>query len=172
MSTTPLFLDSWKEGSTGTTSQTGLSHLEGLSVYAMVDSAIQGPFTVASGAVTLSTMGSSAVYVGLSYDSEFKTQRIEHPDVLKKGTLQGRKKKITRVLARTEDTGGFQIGRDSTNLDTVYASTGSTDGITSRDVEWVHSGGFASDPYVYIKSNAGVPLTLLALIMEVESGDR
>lgn len=71
-----VFLDCYKTyASPGLTINT-LSHLEGKSVYAMVDGYKQGPFTVTGGAITLTETG-TVVHVGLAYDSEVTTHDVD-----------------------------------------------------------------------------------------------
>jgi hypothetical protein len=62
-------------------SVSGLSHLNGYQVYALVDGAVQGLFTVSGGAITLTTPGSQVV-VGLPYGcdlSRCSSIRAERP---------------------------------------------------------------------------------------------
>ena len=73
-----FFLDSGLSATFGspTTAIGGLWHLEGQSVYALADGLVQGPFTVASGGITLTT-AASTVHVGLQYSSLLETLRLE-----------------------------------------------------------------------------------------------
>lgn len=54
---------------------TGLSHLEGESVHVLANGGAQGPFTVASGSITLASKA-AVVHIGLNYYSEAQMNRI------------------------------------------------------------------------------------------------
>lgn len=54
----------------------GLDHLEGESVFALADGAPMGPFTVASGAITLDRPA-ARIYTGLKYEARIKSMPLE-----------------------------------------------------------------------------------------------
>lgn len=82
----------------------GLSHLEGLEVYALVDMSVQGPFTVAGGQITLKEPG-KRLHVGLTYSSEVETLDLEPLNV---PTLKGTRRKVYKATAIVEKTGMFK----------------------------------------------------------------
>ena len=57
------------------TTLTGLGHLEGQSVLAVVDGVVEGPFTVNSGQIEVS-QASTRSYAGLAYQGEFTTSPL------------------------------------------------------------------------------------------------
>lgn len=92
-----------------------LWHLEGESVYALVDGNVQGPFTVASGAITLTTAmvgtdadADSQAIVGLAYVSDV----VDLPLALQTqtGIPQGKTKNVVDVVLKLHHTRGIKVG--------------------------------------------------------------
>lgn len=91
------FLDSFLSYSGSSTSTlSGLAHLEGQSVYVW-NGAKQGPFTVSSGAITLTSAVTSAI-VGLPFTSALETLSPEA--AARGGTAQTREGRISEVFLR------------------------------------------------------------------------
>ena len=104
---------------TSTISQ--LWHLEGQSVYALVDGRMQGPFTVEDGAITLDTamLGTSAdstsqAHVGLAVESIIEDLPLAQPT--QNGARQGRYVGISKVVLKVHATRGVWIA-DATRPD-------------------------------------------------------
>lgn len=85
------------------TTISNLDHLEGLSVMALADGAVLGPYTVSSGSITL-IQAASFVHAGLSYTSEVETLDLEV--VADTGSTQGRLKSLNKVNIIFKDTRG------------------------------------------------------------------
>lgn len=101
---------------------TGLDHLEGKVVHALADGVFRGPFTVTGGAVTL-PVAATNVIVGLPYEAELETHRIEAGGA--DGPAQGKFKNIRNVVVRLDQTGsGFFYGRDEGTMDRLPMRTG------------------------------------------------
>lgn len=88
------------------TSITGLSHLEGETVVALADGIVRGPFTVASGAITL-PVAASVVHVGLPYSATLETLPIA---LNVPGWGQGMQKRVSKTWFRTIDSTTFDAG--------------------------------------------------------------
>ncbi len=79
----------------GSTSLSGLSHLEGETVKVIVDDAMQTNKVVSSGAITLDAVPTSYVEVGLDYTPKVKTLPVELK--LPSGTIMAQKKRIVEL---------------------------------------------------------------------------
>lgn len=111
------FLDSHKvfTSADATSTVTGLWHLEGLSVMALADGNVQGPFTVSAGSITLNTalIGTdddtdSQAIVGLSYVSDV----VDLPLAMQTetGAPQGKTKNVSDVVLKLHHTRGVKVG--------------------------------------------------------------
>jgi hypothetical protein len=81
----------------GTTSVTGLSHLEGETVKVIVDDAMQADKTVSSGGITLDAVPTSYVEIGINYTPTITTMPVELR--LPSGNTVGQKKRIVEATA-------------------------------------------------------------------------
>ena len=117
----------------------GLDHLEGQTVGALVDGSYAGTYTVASGSITVSPAVVSKAQIGLLYNADLETQRIEQ--ATRSGTAQGRVKRAGPVVVRVWETGeGLQIGPTEAELLTVRWTvnqdpTGAALGLYTGDTE-------------------------------------
>jgi len=86
-----------------------LWHLEGQSVIALVDGNVQGPKTVASGAITLDTamVADGVAIVGLAYQSEIADLPISM--ATQTGAPQGKTKVISDVVLKFQHSRGVRI---------------------------------------------------------------
>lgn len=91
----------------------GLSHLEGMSVTALADGSVQGPFTVTGGQITLSPAAGIA-HIGLAYTCDLETLNAEV--ALQSGTSQGRRIRTAKAIVRFLNSRGGKIGPDSDHL--------------------------------------------------------
>lgn len=85
----------------------GMQHLEGQEVYGLADAKPVGPFTVAGGSVTL-PFAASNIVLGLGYDSEGETSRLENG--AEDGTAMGKVKRINSLVLNVWRSFGGQIG--------------------------------------------------------------
>lgn len=79
----------------GSTSLSGLGHLEGETVKVIVDDAMQSNKVVSSGAITLDAVPTSYVEVGLDYTPKVKTMPVELR--LPSGNIMAQKKRIVEL---------------------------------------------------------------------------
>ena len=81
----------------GTTTVTGLDHLEGETVKVIADDLMQSDKTVSSGQITLDSVPTSYVEIGLDFTTEIKTLPVELK--LSSGNVLAQKKRIVEATA-------------------------------------------------------------------------
>lgn len=165
-----VFLDSAKSRSSNASvsTVTGLGHLEGLTVDALVDgSPVQG-LTVASGEVTLPRAG-YVIHVGLPYQS-LAIPMTPEADT-QQGTTLGRTRAYGRCKARVVDTVGGQYGPNEDDLyDFPATPTNWGEAVQpfSGDVEMSLAAGYSTTESICIAQSLPLPFTLAALMLEVD----
>jgi hypothetical protein len=154
----------------------GLEHLVGMSATGLADGVVV-PATVVSAAGTVTLAGAaSKVTLGLSYTCQLQTLQLDTGEP----TIQGKRKKITAVTVRVDNTLGLEIGRTFDTLvpmkDLVVGNVGTmtnevvTDLVTGDartivDPAWTPQGQFC------IEQSNPLPATILGVIPEVAVGD-
>jgi hypothetical protein len=156
---------------------TGLEHMNGTPVYALVDGVVQGPFVVSGGAITLTTPGSQIV-VGHRYQAQLQPLYIETPE---QGTIQGKRKKIAAASARVRNTKGLKYGPAFTSLLPWEEGVSSTDeqpylpyaaqGLYSGDQRFWLNQEFSIGGWVCLQMDDPYPATVLSIMPEVAMGD-
>lgn len=159
----------WK-ASGGYYSVGGLSHLEGMRVSVMADGKMQTDKTVVNGSVTLDAPASHVV-VGLGYDAELQTLRLESTP-----TIQAKMKKLPAVTLRVADTRGLWAGTTWKTLTEVKelapsVLSGETPSLFSGDLELVLDPHWNEEGQVCIRSTNGLPANIIAVIPEALVGD-
>lgn len=134
-------------------SVTGLTHLNGKTVTVVQDGQSPVTRTVASGAITVPA--AAAGYVGLPYISTLTPMKLDMD--LEDGSSQGRKKRIHKVVVRTQKTQGGQV---RVNAGQWYdlAST-----LTTGDQKILTAGTFGFDADVSVQQTAPYPMCILAI---------
>ena len=90
-----------------TTTVSGLYHLAGLTVTGLADGVIIPPTVVPnSGVITLPNGAASRVTVGLGFQAQLQTSRLE----LGEPTTQGQRKKAAEVTVRAQNSLGIKVG--------------------------------------------------------------
>lgn len=141
-----------------TTTITGLTHLIGETVTVLADGAVQNSQVVdGSGEITITS--ASTVQVGLAYEVHLRTMPLSW--VAEGMTIQGRMKRISEVIASWYKSGDFQVGRDTSTLETISIS-----GQTTAQDRVTFPPGYDRDGYVYVYQRSPEPLTLLAVMIE------
>jgi len=151
-------------------SVSGLGHLEGKSITGLADgSVISG--TVASGIIALN-QGASRIHIGLPYTTDIETLNIETPEG---GTIQGKRTKFSEVMVRFYKSRFPFIGQDENSLvemkqreDEKY---GEATKLLSGDKHTYLFPQWTTDGRVFIRQTAPVPLTILAIVPNVEIED-
>ena len=171
-------------GSSPSASVTGLAHLNGKTVIALVDGSVVTGLTVAAGATTL-PVSASIVHIGLPYVSDIETLRIDTPNA--KGTAQGRRIVIPEVTVRFLDSRGGYIKAMSQDIaDPATTGIVGFDEILQHDAAQVMSaatplktldyklslnGGYDMGSALWIRQTDPLPLTLIALFPKMEVSD-
>lgn len=154
----------------------GLDHLVGQTVTGLADGVVIPPQVVsAAGTITLA-VAASIVTIGLPFVPQLQTLALD----LGEPTQQGRRKKITGVTVRVEDTLGLKIGQTFNTLvpmkDLVRGNVGSAtnevvsslvtaDARTIIDPLWDVPGQYC------IQQDSPLPATILGVIPEITLGD-
>lgn len=155
----------------------GLEHLEDMSVFAVVDGVVQGPFQVASGSITLTTPGSQVV-VGLAYQAQVQPLYVDVPG---ETTIQGRRKKIAAASIRLRNTKGLKYGPSFSALIEWKEGFSSTDTVVDLpyDVPGLYTGdqriwldqAFDIGGWVCVQQDNPYPATILMIVAEMALGD-
>ena len=153
---------------------TGLDHLEGETVSVLADGASHPDVTVSVGKVTL-VRSSSIVHIGLPYESNVKTLRIEAG--ASDGTAQGKTKRIHRVTARLYKTLGLKFGPSETSLDILPFRTsadlmGNPPELFTGDKSFNWNDGYSTEGVMYFRQDQPLPFTLLGLMPQLVTQDR
>lgn len=156
---------------------TGLGHMNGTSVYALVDGLVQGPFTVSGGAITLTTPGSQIV-VGYRYQAQLQPLYIETPQA---ESIQGRRKKVAAASVRVRNAKGLKFGPNFGAVQPWTQGTSSTDDPVSLPYEahglyngdqriWLDQ-EFSVGGWVCVQQDDPYPATVLSIMPELAMGD-
>lgn len=164
-----MFLDSAQTYSgVATTSVSGLAHLEGMSVDALIDGSPHIGLIVEGGAVALPLAG-TRIHVGLRYTSVAIPMTPEADT--QQGTTLGRSRSYGQCLARLVDSLGGQYGPDEDHLsDFAYIQDKWGEAIPpfTGDMPMTIEGRYETTASVCIAQSSPLPFTLAALILEVD----
>lgn len=149
----------------------GLDHLEGETVQIYADGGVQPNETVSSGAITIDYYANK-IRVGLPYTAVLEPMKIEIPQ--SDGTAQGRLKRINKLTLRFYKTLGCKIGDTATNLTEIEfreggAQLGVAPALYTGDKIETFPGGTTLYGDMFVVSDSPTPMTLIAMIYEVET---
>lgn len=157
---------------TPTRTVSGLSHLEGMTVNALLDGEVASGLVVSGGAVTLPVAATNIV-VGLAYTSQLQTLYIDLETPT--GSVQGRRKLISAVNLRLDCTRGIEVGTDFTHLVTMkdLATPSGVPQASFTGDKYIAIRGATNDPYgqVCIQQTNPLPVSVLGIAIEVTPGD-
>lgn len=167
------FLDCHVTFSGATTTVTGLDHLEGEAVWALVDGSRQGPFTVSGGAITLSQAGVTAGVVGLQI-----TSQIELLDLDASGTgLRDQRKRIgglALLVEASQPAEGLRAGPDTDHLSqfmpTVLPTYGSPAALFTGRLEMGVPSTWNAYGRLTIQNTDPTPICILAALPHGDLG--
>lgn len=148
------------------TTLSGLDHLEGCTVTALSDGKVVTGLVVAGGQITLPAPV-ARVHVGLPYTSDLETLGVEYQ--AGGGTAQGKKKQIKSVVLRLERSKGGSAGMTAANLKPFGYPAAASYPYTG-DVAVSLSSTYDTAGRALIRQSEPLPLTVLAVIPEVEHG--
>jgi len=154
------------------TSITGLDHLNGEGVIALADGNLVTGLTVSNGAVTLPNL-SSVIHVGLSYDGTIDSLPLNLQNA--RAPTMSKRKIVKQVSVRVQDARGLFIGPDADDLEEYPSRSTELWGdpaATLTDLlripisdDWQRESG------VTIKSEQGLPMTVLSMMADLDIGD-
>ncbi len=152
---------------TGTSTISGLDHLEGETVKITSGGEVVGAEVVSGGSITLSK-DVFTYQVGLPYTMKVRSMRLAVPQT--PSALQTKIKRVTSVAVRYVRSllGSAGVEYDGTEYLTDIKATYSTDSADTPVNNRGTQGGFNEDAYTVILSDDPVPFTALAAITEVE----
>jgi hypothetical protein len=158
-----------------TTTITGLSHLEGEEVYAWTGGYQQGPFTVASGQITL-TYATTYAIVGLLYEGRWKSARVMGGAAAGSALTQDRKVLRIGLLPYRTPPGAIKWGRDFTTMQRLQgpppANYDAAMVPITDDLNQPFEGQTSKDPRVCISMPTAGPATLLALVPHLDTNEK
>lgn len=147
---------------------------DGTTLTVLADGATHPNVIVSGGSITL-TRTASIVHVGLGYNSDLWTQRINAGAA--NGTSQGKIKRIHKVVFRFFQTLGLKFGPEDDSLDTyTFRRTSDPMGAPppyldddTKDILW--NGGYEKTGRIFIRQDQPLPMTLLAAMPTVQTQD-
>ena len=147
----------------------GLGHLEGKTVAILADGNVEAQKTVASGAITISHPATK-IHIGLPIQADIQTLNLE----LGQPTQQGKKKSISEVTLRVEESRGGKIGYDADHLtefkQRAYEPYGTATSLKTGDISVTMPSTWRSEGSIFFRQDDPLPMTLLAVIPEVSVG--
>ena len=155
-----------------TTTIQGLAHLEGCTVDILADGAQHPPRTVTNGAVTLISPA-YVVHVGLNITADLRTLplALEGAQAVGQGTV----KNVNKVSLRLSQSSVLQVGPSFDRLRTYPARMvsdpyGTPPALRDGEVELAIDPSWNQDGAVCVRQNVPLPLTVLSMTLEVQTG--
>lgn len=148
-------------------SVSGLDHLEGEAVSALVDGDVVEDLVVEAGAISLGedTYG-AIIHVGLPYESDFESLAYPHE--------KGRQKIVERVVLELERTRGGAVGVDLDHLKAIRTRDVGDDYSTMApkrvEPEVPVTGTWGDPAYVAFRQSEPLPCTVLGISREIKYG--
>jgi len=183
--TDPRSLDAFIVDTGLTTTVSGLTHLIGDTVTAVIDGdpdKIETLTVDSDGEIELSEAPTVNVVVGLPYTPLIQTMRTDAPGPT--GTTQAQIKRINKVWLRLFNSLGLECGDIESNTSPLNLAkshmvdaddpdkyyTFAADGLFTGDVEFEdYAGGNNRKGFVFIVQTLPLPATVAALVLEVET---
>ncbi|KKL18961.1 hypothetical protein LCGC14_2470250, partial [marine sediment metagenome] len=169
------YLDYVGDNSSSVLNVTGLGHMNGASVSVAVDGATHPDRTVEDGTLVPALENrASLVVVGIKYDSELETMRLEAGSEL--GSALGKVKRIARAIILFYRSAGCQYGTDEDDLDTLpWRKTSdkmdSAPDLVNEAIEVSMPGDWERAGRIIIKQSLPLPLTILAIVPRVDTSE-
>jgi len=152
----------------------GLWHLEGKTVKVLGDGNVFPDATVVNGSITLSRSVTKAI-VGLGYVSQLQTLDLD----IEAGaeTVQGKRKKISALTVKVQNTRGLKAGPDFDHLTEfkqrrASVHMGQPIPLDSGIQRIIMSPTWTAEGRICIQQDYPLPMTILAVIPELSVGDR
>lgn len=153
---------------------TGLDHLNGRQVYALLDGDLSGPYTVSGGDIIVPYAGFHSAHVGIPYASWAQTLDLFLNDNF--GASTGRRLRVARINIKLYRTRGLNIGTTETDLMPIKMREPEDRSSAPEAKEGVFdisiTNGWNEQGSIMIYTAEPVPITILAIIPEVELASR
>ena len=150
----------------GATAWSGLTHLNGESVYALVDGVQYGPFTVSGGAIT--TVSANYVQVGLRYKTLVETVPLNVQQSLES---KSKRKRIFKAFANMYRSLSGKLGTQDKTYDMIYsAATSSPPELRTEMTEVSFPDNSDREMIVVYEQEDVHPSNLLSITSEVHLG--
>lgn len=152
----------------------GMDLLEGETVEIYVDGKTHPNKAITSGAIVLDQGRTGAnVSIGLPTTWHMETLNWEHGS--RNGTAQGKKQKISKLIARLRNTLGFKYGPDADNLDEESFDYGGASNsptpLFTGDLRMSWPDGWSVGAPIYLKGEGPFPAQIQALIPVMKTSD-
>ncbi len=167
-----FFVDAGIVDTGGSTTITGLGHLEGETVSVLVDGAVQTDKTVSDGQITIDESGDRVV-VGLPFTYKVSPMRMDINTPA--GTTHGSIKKISELVISFFATSLAQYGDGTDTYDIDFRTTevyDSPPALFTGDVTVSFDGGFSTEDNIIISGNKPLPCTVRAIIPRIQKTGR
>lgn len=145
---------------------TGLDHLEGQTLKVIADGSVLSDVTVSGGSVTIDRNATTSCEIGLNMIPTVTTLPVE---VIQLGSQIGKKKRISEVVLRVDNTGDFTIN----GYEVSFRSTGSPPPISppsftgDKKVKGIF--GWAERQQITISQNEPTKLKVLSVTMNINT---
>ena len=153
-----------------------LGHLEGRTVSVNADGFTEKGFVVTGGQITL-PQAASKIHVGLPYVADLVIPDADFPS--QEGTVQGRSKRLDRVILRVQNARGGKTGLslsdEVTAMDLIPPQLQTTFGVPiplyDGDIECSVPSDVDTTARVCLRQTEPMPLTVLAVVRQVSLCD-
>ncbi len=163
-----FFVDAGIIDTGGSTTITGLGHLEGETVAVLVDGAKQATQVVSGSQISITESGDKVI-VGLPYTYQLSPMRLDVTTA--KGTTHGSIKKISEIVASFYKTGGARFGDGIDTYDIDWRTEEAYDtppALFTGDKTLSFDGGFSTEDNIIISGSDPLPCTLRAIIARID----
>lgn len=154
-----------------TSTISGLSYLNGMTVNVLADGAVHPQCVVTGGSITLQ-QPASVVQVGLPIQADLQTLPVVGYMDMAFG--EGRFKNINKAVIRVSNSRGLFAGPDQNTLTEAKERTvenyGSPPNLISDDMDVVVTGNWGFNGQLFIRQNDPLPLTVVGVTLEVAVG--
>ena len=152
------------------TSLAGLNHLEGESVIILADGNVIDGKTVSNGIISLTT-AASRIHVGIQMVADLETLDVEAPE----GTIQGKPKKLSKIMVRFEKSRGLLVGPTSDLLVEMKQREnepmGTPTTLLTGDKKITLKPAWNSNGRLLLRQVNPLPFTILAIVPDITIGD-
>jgi len=149
---------------------TGLNHLEGELVAVLGDGNVFTSQVVTNGTVTVS-QPCTKITVGLPYTCQFQSLYLD----VGEPTIQGKRKNISALTARVDQSRGLKMGQTFDDLteykDRNLVTIGLPIELFTGDQRMIIGGGWNEQGQICIQQDYPLPATILGVIPELQFGD-